>query len=90
MAEQHNAVHDWHIRALVRIRETTTVKKTDGRTITFFAGKEIVLIQLGLAGQPVNRDVWLDSVDTEYAFTIPADKVEVVRVLDKVSPLESS
>lgn len=84
MAEQ--AERDWHTRAIVRILETTRCGNPEGGKCTFHAGQELEMIQWGCAGRPVDRDAWWDSYDIDGAFIIKADKVEVIRVIDEVSP----
>lgn len=89
MAEQI-AVRDWHTRAIVRILETTRVGSPEGGTHTFRAGEEREMVQWGRTSRPVRRDAWWDSYDIDGAFIIKASKVEVLRVLDEISPQESS
>ena len=80
------AARDWHTRAIVRIVETTEVGNAEGGTCTFHAGQELEMIQWGRAGRPVDRTRWWTSFDIDGAYIIKASKVEVVRVLDEVSP----
>ena len=89
MAEQQ-ATRDWHTRAIVRVKETTRVGSVDPwREHTFVVGDELEMVQFGNAGRPVDRSAWWDSYDIDGAFIIKASKVEVVRIIEEVSPTES-
>lgn len=83
------AARDWHTRARVRILETTKVGSPEGGSCTFHAGQELEMIQFGNAGRPVDRSRWWDSYDIDGAYIIKASKVEVVKVLEEVSPEEA-
>jgi len=86
MAEQV-AAREWHTRALVRVLETTKIAAVDPPdTRIFRAGEECEMIQWGHAGRPVTRDAWWDSYDVDGAHIIRAHQVEVIKVLDEVSP----
>ena len=90
MAEQEPlATQDWHTRALVRIREQRICHSPEGGEHTFHAGDELVMLQWGRAGRAIDRSAWWTSYDIDGAFIIKSDKVEVVRILDEVAPVES-
>lgn len=81
------ALQEWHIRARVRIRETTVRRSVDPwRERTFQKGQELEMLQWGRAGQPVNRSDWWTSYDIDGAYIIDAALVEVLSVLDELSP----
>ena len=85
MSEQ--ATHDWHRRAIVRIKETIKKRSVDpSRERTFPAGEEIEMVQWGRAGRPVDRSVWWTSYDIDGAFIIESDKVEIVSILEETQP----
>lgn len=85
--EQIIASRDWHTRAIVRILETTTVGNVSPYSErTFQAGEEVEMVQWGREGRPVSRERWWSDFDIDGAHIIKANKVEVVRVLDEVSP----
>ncbi len=88
MAEPQ-AIRDWHTRAIVRVRETTVTHSVDpwGER-TFRAGEEVEMVQWGHAGRSVNRDSWWTSYDIDGAFILKAHAVEVVKILEEVSPQE--
>ncbi len=88
MAEQEQvATRDWHTRARVRVLETTVKHSVDPWVERkFHAGEEIEMVQWGRAGRPVRRDSWWTSFDIDAAFILEASNVEVVEVLDEVSP----
>lgn len=89
MSEQI-AARDWHIRAIVRVLETTVCGSVDPRgTRTFRIGEEVEMVMWGNAGRPVLRNAWWTSYDIDGAFIIKDGKVEVVKVLDEVKPDES-
>ncbi len=81
------ASHDWHRRALVRVKEMTMKRSVDPyREYTFHLGEEIEMVQWGRADRPVIRDTWWTSFDIDGAFIIEASKVEVVKILDEKLP----
>jgi hypothetical protein len=85
MSEQ--ATRDWHIRALVRIKETVRLGSVDPwRERTFNAGDELEMVQWGNAGRPVDRSTWWTDFDIDGAFIIKADKVEIVKIIEEVQP----
>lgn len=86
MAEQI-ATREWYTRARVRILETTRVHSiAPWLEHTFHAGQEQIMIQWGRAGRPVDRRSWWNNFDIDGAFIIGADKVEVLEVLEEVTP----
>lgn len=87
MAEEKQAIRDWHTRARVRIKETTTKHSFDGEH-TFQAGEIVVMLQWGRAGRTVDRDAWWTSYDIDGAWIVEASLVEVIEVIDEVSPFE--
>lgn len=96
MSEQHSSQHaavvvaqrDWHTRARVRILEDTVSQSIDPAGVRYFhAGEECELIQWGHKGRFVLRDTWWDSLDIDGAHIVDASKVEVVAILDEVTPL---
>lgn len=85
------AARDWHTRAVVRILQEKTCRSVDPYTVhTFHAGDEREMIQWGRAGRPVERDAWWTSFDIDGAYIVEASIVEVVKVLDEISPQEES
>lgn len=86
MAEQI-ATQEWYTRALVRIREQRVCHSPEGGEHTFYVGEEVYMVQWGRAGRPVDRSAWWTSFDIDGAFIIEADKVEVIKIIDEVSPL---
>lgn len=81
------AIRDWHTRAIVRILETTTKCSFDGEH-TFQSGEIVTMVQWGRAGRTVDRDAWWSSYDIDGAFIIEASNVEVIKVLDEVTPFD--
>jgi len=89
MADEPIASQDWHTRARVRILETVTKGSVDPwRTRTFQAGDELIMVQFGSAGRPIDRSAWWTSYDIDGAFIIESDKTEIVKILDEVAPIE--
>lgn len=87
MNEQKHAIRDWHIRAIIRVKETTVKGSVDPwRQRTFLAGDELVMLQFGNASRPVDRS-WSTSYDIDAAFILSPDEVEVVRIIEEVPPL---
>lgn len=89
MGEQSRlpAQRDWHTRARVRILADTASQSIDPPGVRRFrAGEECVMIQWGRAGRPVERDSWWDSFDIDAAHIVPASKVEVIAILEEVTP----
>ena len=85
------ATRNWHTRAIVRVRETTTKGSVDPwRERTFRAGEELEMVQWGYAGRPIDRSHWWTGYDIDGAFIFEASRVEVVRVLEEVTPSEGS
>jgi hypothetical protein len=83
------AARDWHTRAIVRVTETVVKGSVDPWSKrTFNKGEELELVMWGYAGKEVRRDAWWTSYDIDGAFILEADKVEVVRVLEEVPPIE--
>src|SRR6266566_4347669 len=90
MATQEEAARDWYTRALVRVKEPTTKRSVDPyREYTFRVGEELEMVQWGRDGRPVKREAWWTSFDIDGALIIEADKVEVVKILDEITPFES-
>jgi hypothetical protein len=86
-ASQLVAERDWWIQARVRIvRETTAHSLAWCSPRTFRVGEELTLHQGGQADAAVNCDSWRRSIDGEHGFTIPADCVEVIDVLQERPP----
>lgn len=86
MSEQV-AARNWHVRAIVRVIVTTRKGSVDPwRQRTFNAGEELEALQWGYAGKPVERPYWWTSYDVDAAFIFNSDEVEIVRVLDEVTP----
>jgi hypothetical protein len=86
--EGQQAIRDWHTRAIVRVRETTVKHSVDSwGERTFRQGEELEMVQWGRAGRPVERDSWWTSYDIDSAFLIGSAKVEVVKVIEEVSPV---
>ncbi len=88
MAEEKQAIRDWHTRAWVRILETMTKRSPEGGEHTFQSGDVLVMFQWGRAGRSVDRSVWWTSYDIDGAFIILADKVEIIEILEEVSPFD--
>lgn len=84
--QQPRAEQDWHTRARVRILSTKIAHSHDGEH-TFHAGDEVVMVQWGRAGRPIDRSAWWSSFDIDGAFIIESDKTEIVQILDEVAPL---
>ena len=81
------ASHDWHRRALIRVKEMTTKRSVDPyREYTFHVGEELEMVQWGRAGRLVIRDTWWTSFDIDGAFIIEDSKVEIVKILDEKLP----
>ncbi len=90
MSEQI-ATRDWHTHAIVRIIVTTSKGSVDPwRTRTFNAGDELEMLQWGNAGRPVDRSRWWTDYDIDGAFILKADEVEVIRIIEEVTPIEGS
>ncbi|MEU2134917.1 hypothetical protein [Streptomyces sp. NPDC018352] len=85
------AVREWHTRARVRILADYDAGAVDPPVRRrFCAGEELVLIRWGRAGRPVRADeAWWTSADIDGAHIVPAEHVEVLDVLDEVSPFGS-
>ena len=87
MAEEQLALREWHTRARVRILEDHVVTSfSPSSPRRFRAGEVLTMLQWGREGNPVHRDMWWSSSDIDFAFLIPASKVEVIEILDEVSP----
>jgi hypothetical protein len=84
--EQKQATRDWHTRALVRFKETVTVRAPESEEYTFRAGQEREMVQWGRAGRAVDRTSWWTSYDIDGAYIIDAGKVEVVKIIEEVLP----
>lgn len=83
------AAREWFTRARVRILETIKTQSVDPWTTRdFYAGQELEMVQWGRAGRPVERDTWWTSFDIDGAHIIKAGKVEVIEILEEVSPTE--
>ena len=80
------ASRDWHTRARVRILETTQVGSPEGGTHTFHAGQEVTMVQWGRAGREVTRTAWWTDFDIDGAFILKSKYVEVLEILDEISP----
>ena len=52
------AVHDWFVRARVRIREEHHANSLEGMLKVFRAGEELEMMQWGWAGQEIDTDAW--------------------------------
>lgn len=85
--EPEVAQRDWHTHARVRVRQQVGAGSVDppgGRI--FRAGEVYEMFQWGLKGRPAWRNTWWDSFDIDGAHIIDADAVEVIEILDEVSP----
>lgn len=90
MTEQQQFVdtaeQDWHLRARVRILTDYTAAAVDPPEVRRFeAGDELVMLRWGRAGQLVS-DEWWTSADIDGAHIVPADHVQILDVIDEVSP----
>lgn len=83
------AAREWHTRAIVRFLKTTSVGNPEGGRCTFHAGQELEMVQWGRSGNPVDRRSWWTNFDIDGAFIVKANNVEVIKVLDEVSPEEA-
>lgn len=88
MADEPIATRDWHRRALVRLLEEVTCHNTAFQQHTYPKGQEIEMLQWGRAGRPVDYAWWSD-VDIDLAFITLPGKVEVVRIIEDIPPVES-
>jgi hypothetical protein len=52
----------------------------------FTVGEELTLILGGRAGRPVDDAWWWTSRDIDGAHMVPADRVEVLEIIEHVSP----
>jgi len=89
MANDETIAHrEWHTTALVRITTACGAASVDPYRIRDFrVGEEIVMHQWGRKGRVVIRDDWWTSFDIDGAFIIPAENVEVINVIDEVTPI---
>ncbi len=89
MNEQEQiATRDWHIKAIVRVLETTVKHSVDPWIErTFRVGEELEMVQWGRAGRPIRRDAWWTSFDIDGALIVEASKVEVVEIIDEIAPV---
>jgi len=83
------AERPWHLRARVRILTDYTAGAVDPPEVRQFeAGDELVMLRWGRAGRPVD-DAWWTSADIDGAHIVPAEHVEILDVLEEVSPIAS-
>ncbi|KAB1140686.1 hypothetical protein F7R91_35130 [Streptomyces luteolifulvus] len=81
------AARDWFTRARVRILEEHRSTSVEPLAIRIFRpGEEVQMVQWGPAGLEPETDMWLTSTDISAAHIIPADKVDVLEVLEAQSP----
>ncbi len=86
---EEQATRDWHTRAIVRVKEMTKKRSVDPyREYTFRIGEEVEMVQWGRKGRPVKRDAWWTSFDIDGALIIESAKVEVVKIIDEISPFD--
>ena len=85
------ALHNWHIRARVRIRETTVRRSVDPwREHTFQRGDVLELIKWANAGNALwRKSGWWTSYDIDGAFILDEAQIEVLEILDETSPFHS-
>lgn len=80
------AQRHWHMRARVRIVSDYDASAVDPPIRRrFAAGEELTLIRWGLAGRRID-DAWWTSQDIDGAHIVPSDHVEVLEVIEHVSP----
>lgn len=75
----------WETKAEIMFRRDVT-STWQGKIGKFYAGDTRIMVQWGRALHPVGSE-WLTSFDEATALSVPADAVEVVRVLSYTSPL---
>jgi hypothetical protein len=81
------AGRDWHTRARVRLLTDHECHSVDPcRERRFELGEELMMVQWGRGGRPVDRGGSWTSFDIDGAFIVSAEKVEVLEILDEVSP----
>ncbi|MEU3340447.1 hypothetical protein [Streptomyces sp. NPDC006668] len=81
------AEQDWFVRARVRIREEHHAHSLEQKLRTFRPGQEVELVQWGRASQEVDTDAWwTTSHYIPAAHIVPADKIEVLEVLEERRP----
>ncbi|MER5452822.1 hypothetical protein ABT052_43420 [Streptomyces sp. NPDC002766] len=81
------AAHDWFVRARVRIREEHHANSLEWVLRVFRAGEELAMMQWGWAGQEIDTDAWWTT--NQYipgAHVVPANKVEVMEILEERQP----
>lgn len=77
------AAQDWFVRARVRMRgahRSLSVEPLAFKAFEF--GEELEMVQWGRAGQRVGTSMWWTSRDLDPAHSVPAQKVEVLEVLE--------
>ncbi|MFE0525065.1 hypothetical protein [Streptomyces sp. NPDC058954] len=81
------AAHDWFVRAWVRIREEHHANSLEWTLRVFRSGEELEMMQWGWAGQEIDTDAWWTT--NQYipaAHVVPANKVEVMEILEERRP----
>lgn len=81
------AAQDWFVRALVRVRTAHHAHSLERELRIFRAGEVVEMVQWGRAGQEIDTASWWTT--NQYipaAHIVPADKVEVLEVLDERRP----
>lgn len=78
---------EWWRTARVRLRRASTQRNALGQSVTFAAGKELVLTQSGCEDLPVSTD-WSTAADADTGFFFADADVEVLEELpDRSRPL---
>ncbi|MFF5969798.1 hypothetical protein ACFY64_40165 [Streptomyces collinus] len=77
------APHDWFMRARIRIRQEHQSYSVEPLALKIFRqGEELPMVRWGRGGQEVEMDSWWTGQDISAAHIVPADKVEVLEVLE--------
>ncbi|MBL1093438.1 MULTISPECIES: hypothetical protein [Streptomyces] len=81
------AEQDWFVRARVRVRAEHHATSLEREVRIFRAGEVVEMVQWGRASQEIDPTSWWTT--NRYipaAHIVPADKVEVLEVLDERRP----